>query len=165
MPIPDTTGVSRRTALTAVVASGLALALGPLPAFADDASPDATEHSRVDHPIVGAWEMVILEGHPLPTIGMFNADGTYVEFDPDPRFGLGLGLWIPTGDRTAEVVCNFQRPARFEQEGVERAMFAVDYVPEPHAFLPEVVSLRLSQGAGVGPEYLCGIRDDGGSRR
>lgn len=135
--------VSRRAMIAALGASGYILAAHTHVA-AQDATPAGTATAEHDHPIVGAWNAWLPNIDKVPTNVVFDADGTYIEYDSDPRFGLGLGVWIPTGDFTAEVVSIFQRPARFDDEDAVRRMFAVGYVPEQLAFLPALVRYTLA---------------------
>jgi hypothetical protein len=67
------------------------------------------------HPLVGAWRLDPNPG--VPTRVVFHADGTYVE--ADPLQGAGVGMWRPTGERSAEVVVewpNRNEPGRLEED-------------------------------------------------
>jgi hypothetical protein len=135
--------VSRRTTIAGLTGVGLGLILG-VPATAQDATPVATPDARANHTVVGAWQLAILEDQGHITTGIFNGDGTYLEYDADPRFGVGIGLWLATGEREVQLVTNYQVLAWTDETEPERKMFSVDYVPEPHAFLPGIVSIRLA---------------------
>jgi hypothetical protein len=97
--------VSRRTAL-----AGLALGVGAAVGggergTAQDATP-AAGGDLGSHPIVGLWQFdASLDPAlgPLPTFELFHGDGTYTSWG-GPDAGTTLGLWRPTGDRTAEVL-------------------------------------------------------------
>lgn len=55
------------------------------------------------HPVVGLWRFSNVVGDAtFPSLGIFHADGTYVEDYPDEA-SFSLGLWRPTGERSAEV--------------------------------------------------------------
>jgi hypothetical protein len=74
------------------------LALGrDNPAIAQDAS-------MATHPVVGEWrfENDLGNGITFPSIAIFHADGTYIEDFPDAS-SFSMGLWQPTGERTAIV--------------------------------------------------------------
>ena len=104
MATPQTgPSVSRRSALAGLGAGGLGLALAATarPAAAQDA---ATEMAT--HPLVGLW---IFNGAVDPSQGpewmfeLYHADGTYVNWN-GLNAGAALGIWRPTGARTAEVL-------------------------------------------------------------
>ena len=60
------------------------------------------------HPVVGAWvwEADTAEPAAAPTYSLFHADGTYLEVHP--LFGVGIGVWAATGERTADLTVVFQ---------------------------------------------------------
>ncbi len=147
--------LSRRSLIAATGAGALALATWQPAAFAQDATPEAAGIERADHPIIGVWHADLVD-EVKPSTMLFDADGTFMEYDPDPLFGVGLGLWLPRNDQTVEVVYNVQRPARFEETDPEGKMFAPDYIPEPHTFFPIVVRFRLSfQVRGDGNRFYA----------
>jgi hypothetical protein len=85
----------------ALAATGLATRFGALPpAAAQDATPDAA--AMAAHPLVGVWRMAndLGGGVTFPSLAMFHADGTYIEDFPDAE-SFSMGLWRPTGERTA----------------------------------------------------------------
>lgn len=135
--------LTRRFMIAATSIGSFALAARQKAMVAQSATPEAIGTSWPDHQIVGVWHADLVT-EPKPSTMVFDADGTFVEYDPDFLFGLGLGLWVPRNDQTVEVVYNVQRPARFEEADPVAKMFAPDYIPEPHAFLPIVVRFRLS---------------------
>src|SRR4051794_29140444 len=95
--------ISRRTAITGLGASGigLAIAASTRPAAAQDAAAAMT-----GHPIVGTWVVTTSQGTSIILLG---ADGSVVQgfpaSQPGPQgaqfVGGGLGVWEPTGDRSA----------------------------------------------------------------
>ena len=93
--------------LSVVVLLGL-LASG-VSTRAQDATPGAMTAmmAMATHPIVGAWEWDNDPDHPGTEISyaVFHADGTYVEIGTDG--GIDVGLWEPTGARTADVTFFF----------------------------------------------------------
>src|SRR5215208_199287 len=79
---------------------GLIAATGPS-ASAQDATPDAMS-AMASHPLVGTWQQHDLESPAATGFVVFHADGTVVA---TRRYrGVALGLWRPTGERTAELV-------------------------------------------------------------
>lgn len=138
--------LSRRRALAGLTGGGLSLALMTASrATTQEATPEFRSFLRIGHPLLGAWQLHLTEvlGDP-PTIAIFSEDGTYLEYNKSVRFGVGIGLWLVTSDRSGEVVVNFQRLDRGDDAWPAGTMFASDYVPEPHRFVPGVVSMRLS---------------------
>lgn len=97
-----------------------------LAAFAQEASPAVTLNSRANLLVVGSWQLETLEEPGHITIGVINVDGAYLEYDPAPRFGVGIGHWLAVGEREVKVVTNYQAVARMEETTLERTMFAVD---------------------------------------
>lgn len=144
--------LSRRSMIAATAIGGMAFASRPA-AFTQPATPEVAGTVWPDHQIVGVWHADLVAGS-KPSTMMFDADGTFVEYDPDPLFGLGLGLWVPRDDEVVEVVYIVQRPARFEEDDPVARMFAAGYIPEPLAFLPVLVRFRLSfKVRGAGDEF------------
>lgn len=63
----------------------------------------AQEATMATHPVVGLWRFTNVVGEDtFPSLGIFFADGSYVEDYPDAS-SISLGLWRPTGERSAEV--------------------------------------------------------------
>lgn len=92
-----------------VVLLGSAVVISRLPAAAQEATPDATDlMAMATHPLVGAWQWSNNPGDPLAsyTYAIFHDDGTYTEYDP--ALGVGIGVWRPTGERTADLTIVFQ---------------------------------------------------------
>ena len=59
------------------------------------------------HPIVGMWWWENGSADPFDdSFAVFQADGTYVE--ETPFIGAGIGTWVPTGERTADLLIVFQ---------------------------------------------------------
>jgi hypothetical protein len=108
MPDRVLSACSRRSVLAALAAGGLTLTLKDL-VTAQVATPDADP--RAGHAIVGAWQLQLDSAPDHVSIALFNANGTYVEYDPDPIYGLGLGVWLATDHNSAQVVTNVQAPA------------------------------------------------------
>jgi hypothetical protein len=69
---------------------------------------DAVPADLVGHPVVGAWAWDTDAADPANALsyGAFHADGTYVEVHP--LVGVGVGVWRPTGERTADLTIVFQ---------------------------------------------------------
>jgi hypothetical protein len=91
---------------------------------AQSAAPGA---SATEHPVVGAWWTA--NDAPGPGVntayGVFHADGTYLEVDPN--IGVGVGVWQATGERSADLTYVFQ-----------------DIDPEPGTTAPGTVTVRQS---------------------
>jgi hypothetical protein len=95
--------VSRRTALAGLGAGGLGLALAATahPAAAQEGAGDLASH-----PLVGLWQLPII-GPDAPVspwaFQVYHADGTMSSWNAGLTAGV-LGLWRPTGERTADVL-------------------------------------------------------------
>ena len=82
-----------------VVLLGSAGMLSRLPAAAQEATPTGMAH----HPVVGLWRFTNeVETPPSPPSASSTPTGTYIEDYPDES-SFSLGLWRPTGERSAEV--------------------------------------------------------------
>ncbi len=68
---------------------------------------EGTSAAQVGHPVVGAWRFDTNVDDPAnpPSYAVFHADGTYME--SHPTVGLGIGVWEPTGERTADLTILF----------------------------------------------------------
>lgn len=100
----STTGqsVSRRTAIAGLGAGGLGVAFSATVRHV--AAQDAAEMAK--HPVVGLWQNAVTgpDAAERPwTFGVFHADGTYQDWG-GLATGTGLGLWRPTGERTADLL-------------------------------------------------------------
>jgi hypothetical protein len=73
-------------------------------------STTAQEDTMAEHPFVGSWLVVdptITDpAENVPSLGAVAADGSYVESHPD--VGVGVGAWVPTGERTADLTIVFR---------------------------------------------------------
>lgn len=100
--------ISRRSTLA--LAGAMALGLGLRHTSAQDATPQDVEIDRRDHPLTGPWRWNWDEVEPgsMVTVGAFDLHGVYFEYDS--AFGVGLGYWQPTGERTADLVLAYQSP-------------------------------------------------------
>jgi hypothetical protein len=97
--------VSRRTAFAGLAAGGLGLALS---AHGRGVSAqETTSDTMASHPIVGAWKV---DNPNIPetraSYAVFHADGIYLEVTTIG--GTGIGVWHPTGERTADLFAVFQ---------------------------------------------------------
>jgi hypothetical protein len=69
-----------------------------------DATPAAM--TVADHPIVGVWRYQNPPEDLVPvSYGTYHADGTYFEVSGKD---IGVGVWEPTGARTAELILFYQ---------------------------------------------------------
>lgn len=109
-------------------------------AIAQEATPSASRVSRYGHPFVRTWEWHNDLGNrgfsSSISCSVITEDGSYVEYAAS--IGVGTGRWQPTGERTADLVVSFQHLA--STSGV----FAPDYVPAGHVFLPGVRTYWLT---------------------
>ena len=89
---------TRRTLLTAAAFTPV-LAASPLTTHLEVAQDTLTPH-----PVVGAWKFVndIGGGEPVISIGLFHADGTYLE-EAYAGGPMNFGVWQATGPRTADL--------------------------------------------------------------
>ncbi len=93
----------RRFTLTLIVVMqllGLVASMGRS-ASAQDSTPDAMS-AISSHPLVGTWQQHDLEGPAATGFLIFHADGTVVA--ASHYRGVALGIWRPTGERTAELM-------------------------------------------------------------
>ncbi len=69
---------------------------------------EATPADPAGHPVVGTWVFDTDAADPANALSYaaFHADGTYVEVHP--LVGVGVGVWRPTGERTADLTIAFQ---------------------------------------------------------
>jgi hypothetical protein len=68
---------------------------------AQDATPDLMSATET-HPVAGTWTWVNGEGaDAFPSIATFHPDGSYIEVMP--WGAVFMGVWQPTGERTATV--------------------------------------------------------------
>jgi hypothetical protein len=96
------------TAVAVVVLSSAVVISRP-PAAAQEATADAAALIAVaTHPLVGAWQWSNNPNDPDArfSYAIFHDDGTYTEFDP--AIGVGIGVWQPTGARSADLTIVFQ---------------------------------------------------------
>jgi hypothetical protein len=91
------------------------------------AAQDAVPNGLAGHPVVGAWAWDTDADDPANALsyGAFHADGTYVEVHP--LVGVGVGVWRPTGERTADLTIVFQ-----------------DVDPTPAGFAPGTLIIRVA---------------------
>ena len=83
-----------------IVLLGSAVVLSRLPATAQEATPSGAA-DMASHPVVGGWRVTVDLGGGVtsPDLQVFHADGTYTEVLP--AGSVLVGVWRPTGDRTA----------------------------------------------------------------
>jgi hypothetical protein len=100
--IPATSSVSRRFALGGV---GAAAAFAGLNRVSNVRAQDAGSELSA-HPLVGAWRVTSDPTEPNasgpvdPSFYVFHADG--IALTSTPVAGVGVGVWRPTGERTAD---------------------------------------------------------------
>jgi hypothetical protein len=92
-------------ATVAVVALALVLTLAAV-IDRETAAQDATPAAMAHHPVVGAWQWNLDPADPDDdSYAIFHADGTYIE---QAHASVGIGVWHPTGERTADLTISFQ---------------------------------------------------------
>ena len=89
--------------VSTMIALSIMLLLG-LAAIADstraqDATPQAGIIPEPIHPIVGTWIVNDLGPEGSPSLASFTSDGVVTDIEAEG--GVGLGVWQPTGERTA----------------------------------------------------------------
>ena len=73
---------------------------------------DAAETDYSGHPLVGSWHLLIDIGDgdtSCPSQAAFTANGHYIEVDCEDR--VAIGVWEPSGDRTANMTVTYGDPA------------------------------------------------------
>jgi hypothetical protein len=122
--IPVTSSVSRRSALGGVGAAAAVMGLNRISNVrAQDVGSELSAH-----PLVGAWRVTSDPNEPNssdpadPSFYVFHADGTALT--STAVAGVGVGVWRPTGERTAD-----------------RSVWYVDLDPDPN---------HLERGAATG---------------
>lgn len=95
--------VTRRTALAGLGAGGLGVALATRGVAAQDTAADMAAH-----PIVGCWQNWVPDDPGITWVFcLFHPDGTYHDWNASPvtvHQTAGMGVWRPTGERTADLV-------------------------------------------------------------
>lgn len=101
-----------------LMAANLLGASSATPAASVGATP--TAFARAGHPVVGLWQWDDAQAAPGTTASnaLFNADGTYLEYLAG--FGMGIGVWQPTGDDTAVIDVVYETPADLSALAVPR---------------------------------------------
>jgi hypothetical protein len=75
-------------------------------AYSDNIRNTATaQDAMASHPLVGGWRLdnasFTGDGESFPSVAIFDSDGTYIEVLP--WGAILLGVWEPTGERTANL--------------------------------------------------------------
>ena len=127
-------------------------------ATAQEATPDTSVDADqpdapliATHPIVGTWHW---DNEPADSAddsyGIFAADGSYLEVTKPTNVGIGIGTWIPTGDRTADVITIYQDvdPSEVFDGGTATFLMSVT-VNESGDALAATTDLQTRDAAGV----------------
>jgi hypothetical protein len=94
-----------RVAMTVFLLGLVAIMIMGRSTTAQEATPGVTA-SMADHPVVGSWRWTNDPQDPFPyTYAIFHDDGTYQEVG---GHDTAIGVWQPTGERTAEIASVFQ---------------------------------------------------------
>lgn len=132
MTAPVTISLTRRAALAGIGAGGLGLAAAaaaPLVVAQEPAAELAT------HPVVGLWQFngsVDPAQGPAPGFELYHGDGTYTTWGGWTAGGA-LGIWRPTGERTAEVLFVWVDTNPFPGGGEDRGTATFRYTVEVDA--------------------------------
>jgi hypothetical protein len=145
---PSSSFVSRRAALAGLGAGGLGVAMAAraLNASAQDAMDPAT------HLLAGVWQWNAYPEQPeLSNFAIFHPSGTYTEWQPVA--GEAIGLWRPTGERTADLMFIF-----------------TDANPAIDVYEPGIVTFTITieideTGDALAAEGTIDVRDPGGVQR
>jgi hypothetical protein len=100
--------VLRAVALTAIAALVLAGGWAAVSSDQGAVAQDAVPADLSGHPVVGAWAWDTDADDPANALsyGILHPDGTYIELHP--LVGAGVGVWLPSGERTADLTIFFQ---------------------------------------------------------
>ena len=152
---------SRRTALTRLGAGGLGVALASR-AFATSAQDATPTVSTGGHPIVGTWIADTDESDPsnLPSLFLFNSDGSYVQSDAGG--GNGFGAWSATGANTANLTIYFQEAENGNFVGTLKVRASITVADDGQSFNApytlEYVSPDGQASGEYGPSTATGIK-------
>jgi hypothetical protein len=151
---PVSSAVTRRVTLAALATGSLVTALTAMPALAGEATPGATPHSRVDHPLNGAWAWSRnLNGDVETGHGVFHRNGVYVEYDT--VIGVGVGFWRATSETEAQCLVQYQDlTGTWQRIAGPEELFEPGYVPAAFTYGREIITIRADvrvndDGAGV----------------
>lgn len=133
---PTSLSISRRTALASAGSLGLVLVARGLIASAQDASPEATPYPMTDHPLIGVWQWTDpTDPNNIYAYAIFSDEGSYTE-GWSPRWGVSLGTWQATGERTADLVY-------VQQPREPRDLFDPTQVMEGNALSPDIAGMSI----------------------
>lgn len=143
--------LSRRAALQGLGAGSLAMLAARLVAVAQEATPEDVVFSRVDHPLLGAWQWNMnLNFDRDSQIAVLSRSGQYLEFDPVA--GLGVGFWRATGADTGECFAQYQGLAgTWQRIAGPEELFDPGYEPKAFTYRREIVTTQT----------MLRLRDDG----
>ena len=96
--------LSRRTALTGLGVTGLAFTTLAKQAMAQDAISDQPVTPQAGHLLAGPW--AVQDGSTTVATVTLDANGVCCNYLQD--FGMGIGAWRATGERTGEMVIVYQ---------------------------------------------------------
>lgn len=151
--------VSRRAAFAGLGAGGLGLALA-------NATRSAAQDAAVDmatHPLVGLWQFPA--GGPDASLSpwvfqIFHADGILTSWDAGAN-NVGLGLWRPTGARTAEALRIVQDLDTVTQDPYTLTARFTAAVDETGDTVTQAGDLDIRDRDGNQGMFIPGLRDTG----
>ena len=118
--------ISIVVSVVAVVLLGALVAGRASTTTAQDATLGGDLVATANHPIVGSWRWANDLQNPADvSYAVIEADGTYVEMYP--RYGVGIGSWEVTGERSGSLTIVFQ-----------------DVDPSPNGFAAGYITYRLA---------------------
>jgi hypothetical protein len=129
------------------------------PASAQSGTPAPT---TAGHPLVGAWMLDTDVADPKnpPSLAIFSSDGTYQEADADGS--IGYGVWVPTGDQTANVTIVFNHQEKGSFAGTTKVRASVTLDGSQTSFTaPYTIELTSPDGTSsgeLGPATARGVR-------
>ena len=115
------------------------------------------------HPIIGTWDLTVVEDPESPFVATFAADGNFVQVEEGE---VSLGVWEPMGPTTAALTITQPIPPE-EISGVEGASFiiratfevATDGQSLTADFTIEPAGMEwIPTGTEYGPGHLTGTR-------
>jgi hypothetical protein len=129
--------LSRRTALTGLGAAGLAFTTLVHQVMAQDAPPDLPFIPQAGHSLAGPW--AVQDGPTNVATIALEANGVCCNYLQD--FGMGIGAWRATGERTGEMVIVYQY---FPDDLQVADLFAPGYISPGHEFAPGMYLDRIT---------------------
>ncbi|HEU0115056.1 MAG TPA: hypothetical protein VFQ80_10290 [Thermomicrobiales bacterium] len=129
------------------------------PAGAQSGTPVPT---TAGHPLVGAWMLDVDVADPTnpPSLAIFSSDGIYQQTNADGTDGFGV--WVPTGDETANVTILFNNQENGAFSGTTKVRASVTLDGSQTSFTApytlEFIAPDGSSSGELGPATARGVR-------